>query len=77
MAPRLAGAQDDLLSRTTFDGYYCDFDRNFAFGKPGDDVRRAHETVWRATQPSGPPPHEHRCGHHDLEQSPADPVVDQ
>ncbi|UCH74746.1 MAG: aminopeptidase P family protein [Rhodospirillales bacterium] len=45
--------RDDILiidTGTTFDGYYCDFDRNFAFGKPGDDVRRAHETVWRATQ---------------------------
>ena len=35
---------------TTFDGYYCDFDRNFAFGEPGDDAKRAHEVVWRATQ---------------------------
>ena len=35
---------------TTFDGYYCDFDRNFAFGAPDDAARRAHEVVWRATQ---------------------------
>lgn len=35
---------------TTFDGYYCDFDRNFAFGPPPDDARRAHEAVWQATQ---------------------------
>jgi Xaa-Pro aminopeptidase len=35
---------------TTFDGYYCDFDRNFAFGPPSDEARRAHEVVWRATQ---------------------------
>ena len=35
---------------TTFDGYYCDFDRNFAFGEPGDDAKRAHEVVWNATQ---------------------------
>jgi len=34
---------------TTFDGYYCDFDRNFSFGVPDDDAKRAHEAVWRAT----------------------------
>lgn len=35
---------------TTFDGYFCDFDRNFAFGEPDDEAKRAHEVVWRATQ---------------------------
>ena len=35
---------------TTFDGYFCDFDRNFAFGEPDDDAKRAHDMVWRATQ---------------------------
>jgi Xaa-Pro aminopeptidase len=35
---------------TTFDGYFCDFDRNFAFGEPDDAAKRAHEVVWRATQ---------------------------
>ncbi len=35
---------------TTFDGYYCDFDRNFAFGGPDDAAKRAHEVVWNATQ---------------------------
>jgi Xaa-Pro aminopeptidase len=35
---------------TTFDGYYCDFDRNFAFGPATDAARRAHETVWDATE---------------------------
>lgn len=35
---------------TTFDGYFCDFDRNFAFSEPDDAAKRAHETVWRATQ---------------------------
>ena len=34
----------------TFDGYYCDFDRNFAFGHIDDAARRAHEAVWNATQ---------------------------
>jgi Xaa-Pro aminopeptidase len=31
------------------DGYFCDFDRNFAVGDAGDDARRAHEVVWQAT----------------------------
>lgn len=34
---------------TTFDGYYCDFDRNYAFGRPSDEARRAHEIVYDAT----------------------------
>jgi len=34
---------------TTFDGYFCDFDRNFAFGPPTEEVRRAYDTVYRAT----------------------------
>ena len=32
------------------DGYYCDFDRNFAVGEVADDARRAHEVVWQATE---------------------------
>ncbi|MDX1781543.1 MAG: Xaa-Pro peptidase family protein [Thalassovita sp.] len=31
------------------DGYFCDFDRNFAIGKPADDARRAHEVLYDAT----------------------------
>ncbi len=34
----------------TFDAYFCDFDRNFAFGHIDDAAKRAHEVVWRATQ---------------------------
>ncbi len=34
---------------TTFDGYFCDFDRNFAFGHVSDAARRAYEVVYRAT----------------------------
>ncbi len=43
---------DVLLIDTgaTYDGYFCDFDRNFAFGGIGDDVKRAHEAVWQATE---------------------------
>ncbi len=33
-----------------FDAYFCDFDRNFAFGHISDEAKRAHETVWHATQ---------------------------
>jgi Xaa-Pro aminopeptidase len=46
-------AEGDILiidTGTTFDGYYCDFDRNFAFGVAADDARRAHDAVWQATQ---------------------------
>lgn len=34
----------------TFDGYFCDFDRNFSFGKTNDAVRRAYEVVFQATE---------------------------
>lgn len=33
-----------------FDAYFCDFDRNFAFGHIDDAAKRAHEAVWNATQ---------------------------
>lgn len=31
-------------------GYFCDFDRNFAFGEASDAARRAHDVLWRATE---------------------------
>ncbi|MBL6942122.1 MAG: aminopeptidase P family protein, partial [Rhodospirillales bacterium] len=34
----------------TFDGYFCDFDRNFGFGDVDDGARQAYETVYRATE---------------------------
>jgi Xaa-Pro dipeptidase len=34
---------------STYDGYYCDFDRNFAVGKVPDEALRAHDAMWRAT----------------------------
>ncbi len=34
---------------TTFDGYFCDFDRNFGFGHVEDETRRAYETVFEST----------------------------
>ncbi|RED46176.1 M24 family metallopeptidase [Aestuariispira insulae] len=34
---------------TVYDGYFCDFDRNLAFGTPADETLAAHECVHRAT----------------------------
>jgi Xaa-Pro dipeptidase len=41
-------AEGDVLMLDTGavrDGYFCDFDRNFAIGSAGDDVATAHETL--------------------------------
>jgi Xaa-Pro dipeptidase len=46
-------AEGDVLmldTGATLNGYFCDFDRNFAIGHADDDARRAHETLWRATE---------------------------
>ena len=46
-------AEGDLLiidTGSTFDGYFCDFDRNWSFGYADDATRRAHEVVWDATE---------------------------
>ena len=34
----------------TFDGYFCDFDRNFTIGTALDDVKRINEILWHATE---------------------------
>jgi len=34
----------------TFDGYFCDFDRNFAVGHADEAARRAYRVAWRATE---------------------------
>jgi Xaa-Pro aminopeptidase len=34
----------------TIDGYFCDFDRNYAVGRISDDARRVHDAVWVATE---------------------------
>lgn len=34
----------------TWDGYFCDFDRNWAIGAADDAGRRAYDVLWRATQ---------------------------
>lgn len=48
---RILGPGDIMIidTGTVFDGYFSDFDRNFAFGTPADEVRRAHDVVYRAT----------------------------
>ena len=34
---------------TIFDGYYCDFDRNYGFGQASDQTLRAYESVFHST----------------------------
>lgn len=34
---------------STFDGYHCDFDRNWTFGTVNDAVKRAHGVVHKST----------------------------
>ena len=39
-----------LDTGATWDGYFCDFDRNYAIGSADDEARRAYDVLWRATQ---------------------------
>lgn len=32
------------------EGYFCDFDRNFAVGRPSDATRRIYDALWQATE---------------------------
>ncbi|MBB3064882.1 MULTISPECIES: Xaa-Pro peptidase family protein [Limibacillus] len=46
-------AAGDILILDTgsiFDGYFCDFDRNYAFGHASDAVKRAYAAVYEATE---------------------------
>lgn len=46
-------ARGDVLMLDTgcvFDGYFCDFDRNFAIGFADDEARRIHQVLWQATE---------------------------
>ena len=46
-------AEGDILfidTGSTFDGYFCDFDRNYAVGKVSDDAHRVHEALWQVTE---------------------------
>ncbi len=35
---------------TTYDGYFCDFNRNFGFGKISDDVKKNYDILWEALE---------------------------
>ncbi|MBT8169242.1 M24 family metallopeptidase [Falsiruegeria litorea] len=39
-----------LDTGATFDGYFCDFDRNWAIGQADDLSKRAYDVLWRATE---------------------------
>lgn len=46
-------AEGDMLLLDTgalYDGYSCDFDRNFAFGHASDTAKSAYDLAWRATE---------------------------
>lgn len=39
-----------LDTGATFDGYFCDFDRNYMFGDTTDAAKRAYDVVYQATE---------------------------
>jgi Xaa-Pro aminopeptidase len=49
---RTFGAGDLLMLDTgsAFDGYYCDFNRNYVFGRPSGELTGFHQLVWDATE---------------------------
>ena len=49
---RVLGDGDVLIidTGTVFDGYFCDFDRNYAFGSASDKAKRAYDTVYQSTE---------------------------
>lgn len=49
---RAVAAGDVLILDTgcLYDGYFCDFDRNYAFGSAAADVSAAYDAVWQATE---------------------------
>lgn len=49
-APMRAGDILMLDTGATRDGYFCDFDRNFAIGRASETARRAYDVLWRATE---------------------------
>ncbi len=48
--PLQAGDILMLDTGATWDGYFCDFDRNFAIKTADDAARRAYDVLWRATE---------------------------
>lgn len=49
-APLQSGDIVMLDTGLVWDGYFCDFDRNFAIGDPGDKARKAYRTLIDATE---------------------------
>ena len=47
--PLQAGDILTLDTGAVFDGYFCDFNRNYAVGTVDTAARRAHEVLWQAT----------------------------
>ena len=49
---RLLEAGDILMMDTgcTWDGYFCDFDRNWALTHTDNTAKRAYDVLWRATE---------------------------
>lgn len=39
-----------LDTGATYDGYYCDFDRNFAFDHASDAAKQTYKTLYKATE---------------------------
>lgn len=48
--PLQAGAVLMLDTGACYDGYFCDFDRNFAIGPTTAEAREAHQLLWQATE---------------------------
>jgi len=48
---RIVTAGDVMIidTGTVYDGYFCDFDRNYAFEQASEKARRAYDTVYRST----------------------------
>ena len=55
----ICGPSDRILEKgdilfidtgSTFDGYFCDFDRNFAIGEISNDAAQAYDLLWLATE---------------------------
>jgi len=48
--PLAAGDVLMLDTGAQLKGYFCDFDRNIAIGRASDAAKRAHDTLWHATE---------------------------
>ena len=48
--PLQAGDILMMDSGCTWDGYFCDFDRNWAISQADDQAREAYDVLWRATE---------------------------